>query len=206
MISGVQIIGVIVIIVLALFIYNYWVRPKPLHSGMYINPKTRRKISMLITPDGIGSVKSAVDEEGHTELGHGYSTLIVDSEGFTFAIPHVNMNRDIRPYNIKQSIAGYDAPVFVCCVDKNGLRHPEFLDTMTLPKDAPDMKTIDLEKENFRLRTDYARLKEDLQSIGHEDEFYDKMENTTDRISRLKNNLFKFSDQQGINPDEEEQQ
>lgn len=200
--TGVQIIGIIVMGVLALFIYNYFVRPKPLHSGMYLNPKTRRKVPEIMCPDGHGKIKAIVEEEGFTELGHGYVSIIVDSDGFLFKIPHVNMDRDCRPYNLKQTFAGHDAPVLVCCVDKQGLRRPEYLDTLTLPKGSPDLKTADLEKENFRLRTDYARLKSDLQSIGHEDEFYDRMDNASERISRLKNNLFKFSDQQGIDTEE----
>ena len=179
-------------------IYSFVLRPKPNVRGVYSNPKiNRRKTTSIITPDGIGLLREIIDEEGDPEFGSEYSTLIVEIEGFTVSIPHVNFHRDCRPYNMKQAFAGGDAPVLLCCVDRNGIRHPEMLDALMTPRDRlGHMALTDSNKEMRRLIRDYAKLKQDMKTLKSDDSKYDALEEMTDRVSRFRQSMLRWMPEQ----------
>lgn len=176
-------------------IYTFLLKPRTQKPGVYINPKIgRRKVGMIMSPDCTGTIKEFIVEEGETEAFTEYVSIVVDSYGEEVIIPHVNEMRDLRPYNIKQTFAGSDHPILLCCVDRDGRRHPEMFNAMLYPKDAVrDIGVTDLMTENKRLRTSYAKLKQDMNAVQTDDNLYDKIENVTDRISRLRNSLLKYS-------------
>jgi hypothetical protein len=202
MVDFVVVLAVLVSIVLIVFFYTQIIKPKPTQQGMYIN-KSKRPSSEIITPDGRGNIKGFIDEEGY---GGQYTSIVVEGENYTYVIPHVVMGRDCKPWNLKQAYAGTDRPVMICCVDKDGVRHPSMQDALT----SGVFKTFgeeDAENENTQLRIQVAKAKDRLRKITHDDEFHDKMKAESKVFAELRRDMWTGieNDKQGYGETREEE-
>jgi hypothetical protein len=176
-------------------LYAFMFKPKYMAPGIYKNPKVgRRKLPTVVTPDTIGTLIGFIDEEGETELGAEYCTLILEADGQEIIIPHVNVNRDLKPFNNKQAYAGADAPVLICAVDRNGLRNPGALDSLKTGNNIiKDLDQENLEKERRRLMTEFARVKQNLRNTSSDEYLYDKFEDWADRTGRIRQAVNRFN-------------
>lgn len=176
-------------------LYAFMFKPKYIAPGIYKNPKIgRRKVPIVVTPDTIGLLRGFIDEEGDTEMGAEYSTILLEADGQEVIIPHVNINRDLKPFNTKQAFAGADPPVLICAVDRNGLRNPGALDSLKTGRGIiKDLDMENLEKERRRLSTEFARVKQNLRSTQSDEYLYDKFEDWAERTGRIRQAVNRFN-------------
>ena len=193
----------LVFAVLVFFLYTQIIHPKAVQQGMYLN-KSKRPVSEIVTPDGRGTIKGFIDEEGY---GGQYTSIVVEDKDYTYVIPHVVMGRDCKPWNLKQTYAGTDRPVMICCVDKDGVRHPQMQDALT----SSVFKTLgeeDAENENTQLRIQVAKAKDRLRKMTHDDEFHDKMKSESKVFAELRRDMWTGieNDKQGYGETREDEQ
>ncbi len=200
MVDVVLFAGLVLLGGIILVIYTWLVEPKQIEKGYYSNPKIgRRKITMVICPDGQGLLREIIEEVGTKHAN--YDTLVLDANGQRFIIPHVNFERDCVAFNKKQAFAGGNHPVLLCCVDREGIRHPEFLDALHAGKRS--IEETSKEKELNRLRLAYASMKKRVREMGSDDEIFNKFEDVSDRLARIKKNMNRFEGSH-FDKDEEE--
>lgn len=193
MVDFIIVLAVIMIIFLVLFIYTNVINPRRKTMDEYTNPKNKRPVSEIQTPDLRGKIVKWIKEEGVLSAGSGLWTIKVEAKGNHYYIPHVNPDRDCKAFNIVQAFAGTDAPMLVCCVDQNGLRHPEYLDAMTTPGISP-IGERDAERRAEQLSVDFAQLKEDYRKVSHNEEFMDKVKKYSKGYSELRKDMWITSD------------
>ncbi len=177
------IVSVPIIALLVWSIYYYVIKPESGYPGEYKNPGLgRRKTPKVVTPDGEGRLTKIIDEEGSEDT----STIFFESEGQKIAIPHVDINRDCVAFNKKQMYAGPDRPIVLCSVDRDGNRHPDFINSLTDDDKKKRLRMEDLKKENRRLKRRYSRLKSDLEKTTSNDKVYDEAQSLAEKFARLK--------------------